>query len=352
MRNLRSRGHLNLLILYVLLTFPFFYFVYKFGILTGGYEDAKSYLKLFVDFRDPNVPCPFNMRLLTPILVNLLHKTGLFYNTECAIDAFPQYDKTYFFSNVFFNFICVTLTSFSLFLTFTKLGFSRVISFLSGVLFLLGFGTIFFMMMPGVDSLSVLLFTWLLFFYLKRSYWVLPFFVLLILQREYFFLLFIVLAFLDYFRNGKMRYYLYVFFISFVCWGIYFLLRKYVFLTPHWHYQTSAGNLTHYLLNIQIDLLVMFRQTFMTMNIYFIYLLVLLYKYSQGLKINKYYLLVTVILFVQITLLSIATTSGNNNGRYFYFATPFFIYLIALEISPYLKIEWNAKVDVLPHRNT
>jgi hypothetical protein len=325
--------------IYILLSFPLFYFIYKFGVLLAGYEDAKSYIKLFANL-DPNeVPSPFNMRLISPFLIHCLHETGIFYNTECAIDAFPSVDKTYFFSNVLFNFICVSFTCISIFYTFSKLGFSKILSFLSGLLYLLGFGTIFYMMMPGVDALSILLFTWLWYFYQKRSYWVLPFFMAFIFQREYYFLVFLVIAVMDYFKNAKQGYYLHIFLMAFVCWTIYFLLRKYVFFTPHWHYQTSASNLMSILLSFKQDFVTMFRQTFMTMNIYFIYLLVLFYKRNKGHKVSIYYFYMTLILFVQITLVSIATTSGNNNGRYFYFITPFFLYLILMELNPLIKIE-------------
>ena len=338
---LTTKFKLPIFLIYTVFVFPMFYFVYKMGVLLGGYEDAKSYLILCRDLNPNGVPSPFNTRLISPFLIHLLHESGLFYNTECAIDAFPAVDKTYFFSNVFFNFICVSLTCYSIFFTFSKLGFSKVLSFLCGVFYLLGFGTIFYMMMPGVDALSILLFTWLWYFYQKKSYWVLPFFMAFVFQREYYFLVFLVIAIMDYFKNEKQKFYLHSFLMAFVCWTVYFLLRKYVFFTPHWHYQTSAGNLMSILLSFRQDFVTMFRQTFMTMNIYFIYLLVLFYKRYRGHKVSMYYFYMTLILFVQITIVSIATTSGNNNGRYFYFITPFFLYLILMEMSPLIKIEIN-----------
>ena len=331
--------NLHVLILYILLAFPLFYFVYKFGVLLGGYEDAKSYLKLFDDLNSKEVPSPFNLRLLNSAIINLIHRSGLFYSTECAIDAFPSVDKTYFFSNILNNFICITLTSFSLFIVFIKLQFSRALSFLAGVLYLLGFGTIFYMMMPGVDSLSVLIFTWALYFYMKRKYAIIPLLLLLIFQREYYFLAFMLITLMDFFKNGRVKYYAHIFIVNAICWTIYFLLRKYVFFTHHWHYQTSGTNLMRALLEVNVDLVTMIRQSLMTMNIYFIYWLILIYKKTYGYKINSYYLYVVLLLILQITLLSIATTSGNNNGRYLYFSTPLLLYLILLEISPLIKIE-------------
>jgi hypothetical protein len=338
MKQLVFKSNILAAVLYTLLAFPFFYFVYKFGVLLDGYEDAKSYFQLFVDIHAVGVPTPFNMRLLSPILIKGLHQTGLFYSTQCAIDAFPEIDKSLFFSNIFYNYICVVLTSFSVYYTFPKLGHSKSMSFLAGVLYLLGFGTLFYMMMPGVDALSVLIFTWLLYFYFRKNYLVGILLLALIFQREYFFLVMLLMSAMDYFKFGKHRFYVVVFAISAFAWAVYFLLRKYVFMTPHWHYQTSARFLVSAILDMRMDLVTMFRQTFMTMNIFFIYLLILLYKKVKKMEFNQYYLWMTMLMFIQITVLSIATTSGNNNGRYFYFATPFFLYLILLETKDLFTI--------------
>lgn len=346
MRKLIDRSNLHILLLYTLLSFPLFYFVYKFGVLLAGYEDAKSYFKLFADLSSKEVPSPFNMRLLSPALIHLLHQTGLFYNTECAMDAFPAFDKSYFFTNLFYNFIIVSLTCFSIYLTFFKLGFSKALAFMAGVLYLLGFGTIFYQMMPGVDSLSILLFSWMFYYYLQKNYLIILLLLPMVFQREYYFLFFILMAGMDYFFKGKNKFHLVLFATAFMGWTIYFLLRKYVFFTPHWHYQTSASNLMSILLSFQQDFVTMFRQTFMTMNICFIYLLILAYKKSRNLPIDKYQLLMSLLLFIQITLVSIATTSGNNNGRYFYLATPYFLYLILKEIAPYINISMNFDAEL------
>jgi hypothetical protein len=331
--------NLHILLLYVLLAFPMFYFVYKFGILLEGYADAKSYLELFNNLASKEVPSPFNMRLLSAVCIHFIEKTSILYNTECAIDAFTGVSKHFFFSNVLFNFVCVSLTGFSLYLIFIKLHFPKLLSFLAGVLYLLGFGTIFYLMMPGVDSLSVLIFTWLLYYYIKKSYWIIPLFGLLILQREYYFLVFMVIAFMDFFKEGKNRYCLSVLIISIISFGIYFVLRKTIFYTAHWNHQTSPGFLLNSLFSLKISLLPMIKQTFMTMNVYFIYLLILAYKKHKGLEINKYHFFVTIVLIFQITVLSFAATFGNNNGRYFFLNIPLILYYLLLETRPLFKLE-------------
>lgn len=330
------------MLIYTLLAFPIFYFVYKFGVLLGGYDDAKSYLKLFDDLGSKEVPTPFNMRLLSATCIHLLQKTGMIYNTECAIDMYTFVNKRIFFNNIFFNFICISLTSFSLFLIFVKLNFSKFLSFFVGVLFLLGFGTVFYLMMPGVDSLSVLIFTWVVYFYIQKSYWIIPLFLMLIFQREYYFLVFMVITPMDFFKYQKDKYYLRVFFIAVFSFIIYYILRKTFFYTDHWNFQTSPKYLITSFFKFDFPIVSLIRQSLMTMNIYFVYLLILLYKKHKGLSINTHFLNISIIILLEITALSFATF-GNNNGRYFCLDIPLILYYIIFELSSIITIEVNAK---------
>lgn len=330
--------NIHVLLVYILLTFPIFYFVYKFGVLLGGYDDAKSYLKLFENLGSNEVPTPFNMRLLSASCVHFLEKTGLFYNTECSIDMHTFVNKRIFFNNIFFNFICISLTSFSLFLIFIKLNFSKLLSFLAGIIYLLGFGTIFYLMMPGVDALSVLIFTWVVYFYIQKSYWIIPLFLLLIFQREYYFLVFMVIAIMDFFKYQKHKYYLHVFLLAVGSFLVYYVLRKTIFYTDHWNFQTSPDYLINSLIKFDFPFMTLIRQSAMTMNIYFIYILLLIYKRYNGLSINKHYFYTSVLILLQITALSFATF-GNNNGRYFCLNTPLILYYILYEISSFIQLD-------------
>ncbi len=326
--------NLKVWMIYVLLAFPMFYFAYKFGVLLQGYKDAESYLKLYENLNSPDVEAPFNMRLISASIIHFMDKIGLMYYTECSIDAYPQFDKSLFFNNIFLNFFCISLTSFSLYKIFVKLGFNPIMSFLSGVLYLLGFGTLFYLMMPGPDALSVLIFTWIIYFYIQRSYWLIPLFALLILQREYFFLSFMVIALMDFLKH-KNKYYISVFLINIACFLAYFALRKTIFHTHHWSHQTSPEFLLKTLFNSDLQLVPLIKQSLMTMNIYLIYIFIVIYKKMKGMAINSHYLLITVLLLAEITVLSYAATFGTNNGRYFYLNIPFFLYLMMLEIRPF-----------------
>jgi hypothetical protein len=333
------RYNAHILLLYTLLTFPLFYFVYKFGVLLMGYDDARSYLKLYADLSSGEVPSPFNMRLLSASCIHLIESTGIMYHTECAIDSFSDVNKRFFFSNILFNFVCITFTSFSIFIMSVKLGFSRLLSFLSGTLYLLGFGTIFFLMMPGVDAMSVLISTWITYFYLKKSYWLIPLFALLIFQREYYFLAFMVIALMDLVKDRKSKYYLHVLLLAVISFGAYFVLRKTFFHTDHWSNQTSPTFLLDSLFKLKVGMQSLIRQSLMTMNLYLIYLFIIIYKKNKGYAINRHYLYISLFLLLQITILSVAATFGNNNGRYFYLNTPLFLYFMIFEISPLFPIK-------------
>jgi hypothetical protein len=327
--------NLHILLVYMLLVFPMFYYVYKFGVLLMGYDDVKSYLKLYENLNDPSVPSPFNMRLISASCIHFMERLGLMYNTECSIDTYTWVNKRIFFNSIFFNFFCITATSFSLFTIFVKLSFSRIMAFLAGLAYLLGFGTIFYLMMPGPDALSVLIFTWVVYFYIRRSYWMLPFFGALIFQREYYFLAFMVVALMDFFKYGKNRYYLWIFLASIAGFGIYFILRKTVFHTIHWSHQTKPEFLWATLWENDLQLVPLIKQSLMTMNLYLVYIFILVYKRMKGLPINRHHLYVTLLLLVQITILSFAATFGTNNGRYFYLNIPLFLYFMLLELKSF-----------------
>lgn len=332
--NRLSQLNLKVLFIYVLLAFPMFYFAYKFGVLLQGYKDAESYLKLYENLRSPEVESPFNMRLISASIIHFMDHLGLMYNTECSIDAYPQFDKSLFFNNIFLNFFCISLTSFSLYRIFTKLGFNVLFSFLSGVIYLLGFGTLFYLMMPGPDALSVLIFTWIVYFYVQKSYWLIPLFGMLILQREYYFLSFMVISLMDFIKH-RNKYFLHVFLINIAGFLIYFALRKTVFDTYHWRHQTSPEFLWNQFFNSDLQIVPLIKQTMMTMNIYLIYILLVVYKKSKGMAINTHHLTITLLLLLEITILSFAATFGTNNGRYFYLNIPYFLYLMMLEIRPF-----------------
>jgi hypothetical protein len=327
----------KLWVIYFLLTFPLFYFVYKYGTPDLGLKDFFSYYKLYESWDIDGVDAPFNMRLLSSFIVYLLNKCGLHYDTVIAFDRFNM-SRQVFFNAVFFNMLCVVTTCVLIYMIVERSQRYSLLSFCSGALYLLGFGTIFYELMPITDALSVLLFAWVLYYYLERSYLVIIPLLLLILQREYVFLALGLVALLDLWKY-RNRYFLSVAILCVISFAIYIVLRKTVFYTPTYDHQASAGYFLESILKIQFPLLPYIKQTMMTINIFILYLLVVMYKKYHKMNIDSYNLLKIVLLFVQINVISFAAVFGNNTGRYFYILVPMIIYYLSIEIRPLLLKE-------------
>ena len=319
---------------YFMAGFPLFYFVYKFGNPMFGTNDFFSYYKLYRDWDIANVEAPFNMRLLGSYIVYLINSTGLHYDTKTVFDQFGL-DRNVFFNAVFFNYLCVVTTCVLIFrLVRTRLG-GMMLPFLSGLLYFLGFGTIFYEIMPITDALSVMLFAIVLSCYLARSYLILIPLSLLIIQREYVFMALGLVALLDFARR-RDKYHLWVMVMCVFCFGVYYALRKTVFYTPMYDHQASAGYFMESLLRINFPLGQYARQTLLTLNLYLIYLGVYFWKTWKGHVTDRAMFWNLFFLFLQINIISFAAVFGNNTGRYFYIVVPMVIYQLALELKPFL----------------
>lgn len=321
--------------IYFLLAFPLFYFVYKYGDPGFGLKDFFDYYKLYENWDLANVDAPFNMRLLSSFVVYLLNQTGLHYDTEIAFDSY-NLNKQVFFNAVFFNFLCVASTCLLIFTTVRRYIHDILVSFVAGLLYLLGFGTIFFELMPITDALSVLLFAWVFSTYLAKQYTIVFPLLLLILQREYVFLALGLIALIDLVKL-KERYYFHVLLISVVSFAAYYVLRKTIFYTPTYDHQASPGYFLESVTSLQFPLWPYIKQTMMTTNIFVLYLLLILYKKGKSLTIDKLAFWKLLLLFVQINVISFAAVFGNNTGRYFYILVPMVIFYLALEINPLLN---------------
>jgi hypothetical protein len=297
-----------------------------------GANDFFSYYKLYDNWDFRAVEAPFNMRLVSSFFVFLLHKTGLHYGTEIAFDQFAL-QKQVFFTAVFFNYMCVVCVCSVLYRLVYRYTLNHLWAFIAGLIYLLGFGTIFYELMPLTDSFSVLLFALALGSYLKKSYYVLPFLSLAILQREYILMAFCVITLLDFIRYRE-RYFLYVLVMSFVFFAVYFVLRKTYFYTPLYDHQASPGYFADSMFHLKFSLSVYIRQSLMTLNIFIIYLGLIAYKMYHRMAYSKWEFFKILFLFLQINVISVAAVFGNNMGRYFYILIPLIIYQIIVEAIP------------------
>jgi hypothetical protein len=321
---------LSVWFIFLLLTFPAFYFVYKYGHPDFGLKDFHDYYKLYKNFDIKSVDAPFNMRLLSSFFVFLMYKLGFHYHTENVFDLLGM-DKNVFFCAVLFNYICIVTTCTVIFYTIKQSNNNVLLSFIGAVLYLLGFGTLFYEMMPITDALSVLLFAWLFKLYIVKSRWILAPLVLLVFQREYIFLALGLIAFIDYLKDRE-RYYLRVVVYSSFLFAGYMILRKTFFYTPTYDYQASLGYFFDSVIKIKFPIIPYIKQTLMTLNIFLIYLGVITFKWIRSIPIiDKIGFYKIIALFIQINIISFAAVFGNNTGRYFYILVPMVIFYLIKE---------------------
>ncbi|MBA3664190.1 MAG: hypothetical protein H0W61_08285 [Bacteroidetes bacterium] len=323
-------------LIYFLLAFPSFYFVYKYGTTDLGIRDFVDYYKLYKDWDITHVDAPFNMRLLSSFFVHLFYKAGLHYNTTISFEKMSTLDKDVFFCAIFFNFLCITTTCSVIFFTIKKHFSNLLLSFSGGLIYLLGFGTLFYEFMPITDACSILLFAICIHYYLSQSYLIIIPLLLLVFQREYIFLALAVLAVMDFWKY-RLKYFLYILLTCGFCFIIYFILRKTVFYTPLYDRQASPAYFLDSIFHLKFPLAPYIKQTLMTMNIFFIYLLLLIYKKIKKLEIDSFGFMKVLLLFVQINVISVAAVFGNNTGRYFYILIPFVIFQLVKETDPLFR---------------
>ena len=329
------KRNLAILLYFALTAFPLFYFVYKYSSPYVGMIDFFDYYKLYERMDFHSADSPLNMRLLSSFFVYLLNSTGLSYNTVTQIDGAP-FQKSIYFNAVFLNYIWVVFTCFLIYKLARKRNQSKILSLFVATLYLLGFGTIFYELMPLADALAVLLFALFLWFYSKRSHLVLIPLFLLVFQREYLLLAIGLLTLLDFlkFRN---RYLLLNFFYCVLFFSVYVVLRKVYFETPRYAHHTSLSFLGSSIFTNHFPILPFIRQTLMTMNIGLIYFALVFYKMYRGISFQKHDFNIIVFLLMQVVLLAFLLALGNNTGRYFYMLLPLILLLIGDEVKVFLE---------------
>jgi hypothetical protein len=334
---LKLKKGVKLWLVYALLAFPSFYFVYKFGDPNFGCKDFFDYYPLFKNFDIQGVDAPFNMRLLSSFFVNLFYNMGFGYDTKIAFET-GSLDQRIFFCAIFFNYLCVVTTCVAIYKLLSGTVTNGWIAFVGGIVYLLGFGTLFYELMPITDALSILLFAIVLLYYKDKKLLVIVPLLLLIIQREYIFLALGLVALLDLwkFRN---RYYLHVLLMCIACFAIYFVLRKTTFYTPKYDHQASPAFFASSLFKLKFPLLPYLKQVLMTLNIFILYVLVVAYKRYKKMPINGFEFVKILLLFVQINLISFAAVFGNNTGRYFYILVPLVIFQLIIESKDFFSHE-------------
>ena len=331
---------------FLMLSYPLFYFSYKFCLPDFGGEDFYAYYPLYKDWNFSSVDCPFNMRIISCFLIFLMNQIGFNYNTEIVFSSFhPDYSRQVFFNAVLFNYICVLITCFIIYKTAKLISNNKLFSFLAGCLYLLGFGTLFFSLKPMSEACGILLLGWAFYYYVQKKQFIYLIFLFALFQREYIFIVFGIISLIDYFINEK-KYFIGVFIGSILYFSAYMILRKTFFYTPRWDFQTSVPSLFSSLFNSGIEWMSFIKQSILLSNLFWIYLFTLIYKKIHRLSINKYFLIIILILLLQVIIMSIMAKFGNNAGRYFYYTSPIIIYYLFIELKPILSPHLHFKENV------
>ena len=326
-----------LYLIFLLLGFPLFYFVYKFGDPEPLAHDFFQYYWLYKDFDSGRVIAPHNMRLVGAFFVHLFYKTNFFYDTATAFDKYEAWGflKQVYFNALLFNYLSVAATCLLLYQLLIKHFKNVLFSFCGALLYLLGFGTIFYELAPLTDAFSILLFVIAFKAYLDKKLYILIPLLLLIFQREYILIALGTFALIDYLYH-KDLYFLKVVFACTLFFVIHVLLRKTVFYTPHLDYQASGDYFSSNLFHLNYSLSSYLKQLVMTLNLFFLYLGIVLYKKIKGLSFDGFSLIKILILFIQINLICHLAGHGTNCGRYFYMLTPLIIFILMKEVIPAL----------------
>jgi hypothetical protein len=332
------KKYCTLLFLFTALGYPLFYYAYKYGTPEFGGLDVLSYYKLYTDWDFAAVDSPFNQRIISSYITFLLHKTGIHYSTETAMQGFGL-DPQVYFCALLFNFACVTATCVVIYRIVEKhLLASPLFSFACGMLFLLGFGTLSFLLTALTDAFSVLLVALIFKYFLERSWWQLPFLLLAVFQREYIFFVFGLIAAMHWlFQKNDRKYYLMVLAASIGFFLVYFICRKTLFFTPRFNHQIAFDQ---FFANIAVsiqDFGAYIRQTFLVQNLLFLYFAIAAYKRFSGQGIVRLHLLIVFVLLAEAIVLSLLIRLGNNTGRYFYMTAPIIIFYLAMELQPLLQ---------------
>jgi len=333
--SIRSTLFQNAAVLFVLLmlSYPLFYFSYKYTLPDMGGADYFHYLHLYENWDVEHTEAPFNMRIVGSYGTHLFNKAGLHYDTETVFaTVHPELSQQTFFNALFFNYLCVLVSAFVMFHTAKARLNNSLLAFIGSLVFLLGFGTVFFLLKPANDACGVLLIAIGFHYYLKKSAWVYPILLLCVFQREYALMVFGMLAAVDYFFE-RHRYFAAVLLASIASFGLYYILRKTIFYSPLHDGQTKPGFFLQSLLHPEVAWGPFIKQLALSCNLLWLYAAVIAYKMVNRMALNKRFLATVLVLFVQVVLMSIAAGFGNNTGRIFYFTSPIILFFVLLEAS-------------------
>lgn len=328
------RSFLELLII-VIVSYPLFYYAYKCSVpSTLGLNDYKSYYQLYQSWDYNSTPSPFNTRLISSYGTYLITKLNFAYDTKINFEVWNK-DRVVFFSALFFNYLALIATCFLVYKIIQYKLKNQYYSFAFGLAYLFSFGTLFFTISPITDSLAGFLVALCLYYYLKKSYWIVLPIILSIFQREYIFFIFALLPTIKiiYEKSVKKdKYYTFVFVLNVACFIAYYILRNTFFFTNDYAYQIQIDSYLNNFIKSGFHILEHVKHSLLNQNLLSFYILVIVVKCFLRSSINKLYFITVLLLFLQSIFVGMMVQLGNNSARMFHFTAPIIIYYIALEL--------------------
>ncbi len=318
---------------------PLFYFVYKFGDPDQVAHDFYHYYTLYDSFDLKHTKSPFNMRVIGAFFIFLIHKSGLYYDTATRFDDYSTYmDERVWFAAVFFNFLMVVSTAtivsmlYKLFFGQKEKQINTMNSLLAGCIYLLGYGTVFFDLMPLTEAFSTFLFALMLWLFFKKTHLLIPLMLLCVFQREFNLVLLLVIASYWYLKE-KSPYSLIIGVSAVGYLVLYFLIRKFWFYNPELSRQTDLQIMVKKMLALGINPMTMIKQSFLSLNLVILYMGVLVAKKLKSLPFDKNWFAITCLLFFSTIIITYLAGLGTNFGRLFYLASPLVACLLVKEAA-------------------
>ena len=326
-----------LLFLILLITYPLFYFTYKYLDPYLVSHDLDHYLKMYEDFDIQNTETPFNTRLISTFLVFLLSKLNFSYQTDMVFHS-DVINPSIYFSAFLVSYLCLILTIFVVYRLFLKLTDNHIISTVFAFIYLSSFGNFLYSLTPLTDSCGYLIGGLAIYYYVIKSRWLWFFLLLALVQREYILLGFGLISIYNFFmERDQKKYYLVTFIICVFTFCAYVLLRKIFLYSPKYDAQLNISEFLSRLISYETNWSAFIKQTFFIQNTLIIYLSLLIYKRIKKLSINRTDVSLVLLLLIQIVFFCLAGNLGNNGGRYFHLFTPLLLYYFYKELLPFLN---------------
>ena len=329
-------------VLYTLITYPLFYFAYKFNLPKFGSSDIYHYLRMYQDpFNFSVADGPFVYRQLSAGIVHLVEKSGFYYDAQISFND-PNFSQRFYFAAILVNWVSLLIGSsfISIYFEKNKGGSNNsVLIILVCLIFFLGFSGLFHGLSESPDGASVALAMGCYVAYKHKSVFI---FGLLIFasnfQREIISPMFgvvilVTIAHKFYFRAPVERPVIWMFLLSILSSVTYLVIRMIVFpdLSGTHDNQMSIFDSLYHLTRTTINF-EFIRQVVLTQNILILTLFLYFFFVPRVDRINDKMLSADLRAVLSasfcLVIFGLAAGIGNNIGRILMYGTPFYMALL------------------------